>query len=347
MTDAAAFDSVPGVGFDTDPVAAAIVPPPGRITGSGAALAVDPAQNNAFRAVNRTWAAGGSVRFIGGVAPRYVLTGLSAEAQGAMVEELALRAERRGVAGVEVAKPRIGLYRPWTASMDEGWTRWVLERYDFDFESLRDADARAGSLRERYDVIVLPDPGRGSIITGHRPGTMPPRYVGGLGDAGVRALAEFVREGGTLVCLNGSAAFAIEELNLDVENVVAELGREDFFTGISILDVETTTHPVMAGMPEHAAITSSRSPVWRLPEDSEASVLMRYPASGVPLLSGYLLGEEHLHGNAAALSVPHGEGRVLMFGFRPQWRGQPFGTFRVLFNALLVGGVDAQESDGP
>ena len=164
----------------------------------------------------------------------------------------------------------------------------------------------------------------------------------GVGAVGVRALAEFVRQGGTLVCLNSSAAFAIEELGLDVENVVGELERQEFFAGISILDVETSVHPVMAGMPEHAAITASRSPVWRLPEDSEASVLMHYPASGVPLLSGYLLGEEHLHGNAAALSVPHGEGRVVMFGFRPQWRGQPFGTFRVLFNALLVVGMDAQ-----
>ncbi len=346
-TDAAAFDSAPGVGFDTDPVAAAIVPPSGRLTGSGAAMAVDPAQNNAFRAVNRTWAAGGDVRFVGGAAPRYLLTGLSAGSQASMVEDLALRAERAGVAGVEIAQPRVGLYRPWTASMDEGWTRWVLERYDFDFESLRDADVRAGALRERYDVIVLPEPGRGSIITGHRPGTMPARYVGGIGDPGVRAIAEFVRQGGTLVCLNGSAAFAIEQLGLDVENVVGELGREEFFAGISILDVETSAHPIMAGMPEHAAITSSRSPAWRIPADSEATVLMRYPDSGVPLLSGYLLGEEHLHGNAAALSVPHGDGRVVMFGFRPQWRGQPFGTFRVLFNALLVGGLSEAESDRP
>ena len=340
--DAAVFDSVPGVGFDTDPVAAAIVPPPGRLTGSGAAVAVDPAQNNAFRAVNRTWAGGGKVRFVGGAEPRYLLTGLSAEAQDNMVEELALAAERSAVAGVELARPRVGLYRSWTASMDEGWTRWVLERYEFEFEALYDADVRAGQLRERYEVIVLPDMRPRSIVEGHATGTMPARYVGGVGAVGVRALAEFVRQGGTLVCLNSSAAFAIEELGLDVENVVGELERQEFFAGISILDVETSVHPVMAGMPEHAAITASRSPVWRLPEDSEASVLMHYPASGVPLLSGYLLGEEHLHGNAAALSVPHGEGRVVMFGFRPQWRGQPFGTFRVLFNALLVGGMDAQ-----
>ncbi len=344
-TDTAAFDSAPGVGFDTDPVAAAIVPPPGRLTGSGDAMVVDPAQNNSFRAVNRTWAEGGRVRFIGGAAPRYLLTGLPAETQRTMVEELALLAEREGASGVEIVQPRVGLYRSWTASMDEGWTRWVLERYGFDFDSLYDADVRAGQLRDRYDVIVLPDMRPQSIAQGHAAGTMPARYVGGIGEAGVRALAEFVRQGGTLVCLNGSAAFAIEEFDLEVENVAAGLEREEFFAGISILNVETAAHPVMAGMPEHAAITSSRSPVWRLPEESDASILMRYADNGTPLLSGYLLGEEHLYGNAAALSVPHGDGRVIMFGFRPQWRGQPFGTFRVLFNALLVGDRDAQERD--
>ena len=339
-TDAATFDAAPGVGFDTDAVAAAIVPPAGTIVGSGAALAVDPAQNNAFRAINQTWQAGGDVRFVGGAEPRYLLSGISADAQGQMVENLALQAQRAAISGIELAQPRVGLYRSWTANMDEGWTRWTLEMYDFDFDSLYDADVRAGALSDRYDVIVLPDIRPRSIVAGHAPGTMPARYVGGIGESGVRALAEFVRDGGTLVCLNGSAALAIDEFDLAVENVVGELGRDEFFAGISILDVETTPHPVMAGMPERGAITTSRSPVWRLPEDAAGEVLMRYPESGSPLLSGYLLGEEHLHGNAAALSVPHGDGRVLMFAFRPQWRGQPFGTFRVLFNALLVGDVD-------
>jgi hypothetical protein len=339
-TDAAVFDTAPGVGFDTDAVAAAIIPPAGTATGSGAALAVDPGQNNAFRAVNRTWAAGGDVRFVGGSEPRYLLSGIPTSMATQLVEDLALQAQRAAISGVEIMQPRIGLYRSWTASMDEGWTRWTLEMYDFDFESLYDAEVRAGGLRDRYDVIVLPDLRPRSILEGHAAGTMPARYVGGVGQVGARALAAFVRDGGTLVCLNASCAFAIDELDLGVDNVVEELGRDEFFSGISILQVETTQHPLMAGMPPLSAITTSRSPVWSLPEDSAGQVLMRYPAAGSPLLSGYLLGEEHLTGKAAALAMPHGEGRVVMFGFRPQWRGQPFGTFRVLFNSVLVGGVD-------
>ncbi|NKB87633.1 MAG: hypothetical protein GKS06_05380 [Acidobacteria bacterium] len=337
--DIAKFDSAPGIGFDTDPVAAAIVPPPGRVTGSGSALALDPGQNNAFRAVNRAWANGGTVRFVGGESPRYVVSGLSTAAQDALVEELSLQAERSDQAGVEITKPRAGLYRPWTASIDEGWTRWTLERYEFDFVSVYDADIRAGRLIDRYDVIVLPDTRAGPIVAGHAPGTIPARFTGGIGEDGVRALDNFVREGGTLVALNSSAALPIDRFNLQVENVVGDLGRDEFFTGISLLQVEPQAHPVMAGMPSRASVTASRSPVWQLPEDAPGQVLMRYPTAGDPLLSGYLLGAEHLHGHAAALSIPHGDGQVIMFGFRPQWRGQPFGTFRVLFNALLVGGL--------
>jgi ribosomal protein S18 acetylase RimI-like enzyme len=215
----------------------------------------------------------------------------------------------------------------------------VLERYEFDFASLYDAEVRAGELRSRYDVIVLPDIRPAAVVDGHANGTIPPRFVGGIGEEGVRSLDEFVRAGGVLVALNGSAALPIERFDLPVDNVVGEVGRDEFFAGISLLEVAPQEHPVMAGMPERAAITSSRSPVWKLHEDAPGDVLMRYPEAGNPLMSGYLLGAEYLHGNAAALSVPHGDGRVVMFGFRPQWRGQPFGTFRVLFNALLVGAL--------
>ncbi len=339
--DRAPFDSVTGVGFDTDPVAAALVPPSAPVGGQGVALAVRPAENNSFRAVNRTWRAGGSVRLLAGHEARYVLSGLSADAAAEMVRSLALRAERRSVAGVQLQRPRIGLYRPWTANMDEGWTRWLLEGYDFEFGSLRDADVRAGGLRDRYDVVVLPDARQREIREGHSAGTVPPRYAGGVGEEGARALARFVDDGGTLVAMNNSSLFAIDALGLPVENALADLGRDEFFAGISQLEVVVdTTHPLMAGMPRRASLTVSRSPVFRSLEGFDGEVLMHFSEAASPLLSGYLLGEEHLHGNAAALRVKHGEGQVVLLGFRPQWRGQSFGTFRALFNALLAGGIE-------
>ncbi len=335
--DASVFDSVPGVGFDSNRTAAGIRPPAGRAVGSGSSLVVDPAQNNAFRALNRAWEQGGRVGFEVGSAGsdgRYIISGLASS--DALVTDLALQARRTQGRGSVIKQPRVGLYRPWAASMDEGWTRWVLERYEFDFSSLYNADVRAGDLLERFDVIIIADMGAARILEGYPKGSVPPRYAGGIGKEGVRALDRFVRRGGTLVTLNSSAMFAVDELHLPVENVIADKKRRDFFMSGSLVSMEVdTSHPVMSGMPERSKIFVHQSPVFTVKDGFEGSVLAKYPAQGSPLLSGYLIGEEHLKGYAAALDVQHGEGRVVLLGMRPQWRGQPFGNFRILFNAAL------------
>jgi len=95
------------------------------------------------------------------------------------------------------------------------------------------------------------------------------------------------------------------------------------------------THPVMAGMPAKAAVFVDGSPVFETLDGFHGAVLARYQDSGSPLLSGYLIGESYLNGKAAALDVSLGQGHVVLIGFRPEWRGQPFGAFRVLFNSVL------------
>ena len=359
VDDASPFDSPPGVGFDSHPVATAIVPPPGEDAGGGA-LHIDLAQNSAFKALNRAWAAGGQARFVPGTAGEdgaagasghYVVTGLSGSARGDLVSSLHLRASARGDGGdgVRVARPRIGLYRPWSASMDEGWTRWLLEMYDFDFASLYNADVLAGGLRDRYDVIIIADMGAGTILNGFARGSVPPRYEGGIGGRGVRELDAFVRGGGTLVTLNNASMFAIRQFHLPVRNVTTDLESADYFMSGSIVEMEVDpSHPVMSGMPERARVVVERSPVFTTEEGFEGAILAKYPEDGSPLLSGYLLGEEHLQGYAAALDVAHGDGRVVLLGMRPQWRGQPFGNFGILFNAALYGaGVAAAAPSNP
>ncbi|MCP3958834.1 MAG: hypothetical protein GY719_13355 [bacterium] len=345
VADAATFDSPLGVGFDSHAVAAAIRPPAGHASGSGAALVVDPAQNNSFRALNRTWAAGGKVSFIRD--GRYAITGLGDV--DTLVKDLALQAERGPAGGQRLARPRIGLYRPWDPSMDEGWTRWLLERYDFDFANVYNAEMVAGDLRSRFDVILIPDIPSGEILRGHAKGKVPPRYAGGIGPRGVRALDAFVRAGGTLVTWNRGTLFAVEQLHLPVENIVADLDKTDFFMGGSIVEmIVDTSHPVMSGMPERAKIFVDRSPVFTVPGDFEGAVLAKYADAGSPLLSGYLLGEEHLQGYASALDVHHGDGHVVLLAMRPQWRAQPFGTFRIVFNAALYGSqLAAAAPDNP
>jgi ribosomal protein S18 acetylase RimI-like enzyme len=208
-------------------------------------------------------------------------------------------------------------------------------------------DVQSGDLASRFDVILMASDSRRSIMSGYSAGTVPPRYSGGVGDAGVRALDGFVRDGGTLVCLNESADFAISALGLPVKNVVDGVARKDFFASGSILEVITDpAHPLMAGMPERAKVFVDDSPVFTTTEGFEGAALAKYAPSGSPRLSGYLLGEKYLHDNAAALDVKHGRGHVVLIGFRPQWRGQPFGTFRVLLNAALFGRAIAESAAG-
>jgi hypothetical protein len=322
IQDATAFDSVPGIGFDSSRSAANIVPPPGRVTGSGGVLALDPAQNNTFRAINRALSAGLEVQMAAmSGALRYLIPGLSEEDQQQLAASLALAADRTSVTGASLRRPRIALFSVPT-SMDAGWTRWVLEQYGFSFAHVSIADIAAGALANT-DVLILADEAR--------PGASVPQGAS-LG----QSLDAFVRAGGTLVCLNRSSAFAIEQLKLPVTNVVAGVNRQEFFTGGSLLQVQTDpTHRVMAGMPGEAAVFVQNSPAFEPREGFRGTVLARYAESGSPLLSGYLVGEEYLNGKAAALDVEHGLGRVVLLGFRPQWRGQSFGTFRVLFNAAL------------
>jgi hypothetical protein len=329
----------------TNAASAGITAPPGHVSGAGDALVVDPAGNNAFALLNRAWAEGGAVRFENG---RYVVTGVAATKADGWVTELSLHAERRANSGAGArVRPRIAVYKPWTASMDEGWTEWLLDQYGFRFTTITNTDVQSGELGARFDVILMASDRPRTISDGFTPGSVPPRYEGGLGGAGARSLDAFVRDGGTLVCLNQSADYAIGALHLPVKNVLSGLPRKDFFSGGSILEVITDpAHPVMAGMPERAKVFVENSPAFTTLEGFEGVALARYAKAGSPLLSGYLLGEKHLQGNAAALDVKHGRGHVVLVGFRPQWRGQPFGTFRVVLNAALFGGEVAAQARG-
>jgi len=347
IEDASSFDAAPGVGLDDHPVAAAIRPPAGRVTGSGPALLLDPAQNNSFRALNAAWDEGATVRFSDADGGGYVVSGLADGTARRLVADLALRAGRGPADGTLLPRPRIALYRPWTASMDEGWTRWLLERYGFAFSSLYDADVRAGALGERYDVVVLPSERPSALKEGHARGTLPERYTGGMGEEGIRSLDAFVRAGGTLVCLSQAGDLCIRELHLPVVNAVGALPRDTFFAGGSLLRVHTDdAHPVMAGMADEADVFFDRSPVFDTAEGFEGTVLASYAREGSPLTSGYLLGEDRIQGKAAALDVRHGEGHVVLLGFRPQWRGQPWGSFRALFNSVLFHGPVARSAGG-
>ena len=337
-TDAAAFDTAPGAGFNTHPMAAAIIPPAGAISGTGPHVAIDPAETNAFRALSLAWKANGQVSRAGA---RYVISGVTDTTLNEIASSLAIRGERVAAAGAVIKRPRIALFEP-PNSMDAGWTKWVLERYGFEFASINTADI-AENLREKFDVIVVGDERRGVLPGGGfgRPAAPTPSAGD---DATIKALDAFVRGGGTLVAMSGSAAAVIDQLKLPVRNVLNGVTRQQFFAGGSVMRVTTDpSQPVMAGMPKDADIFVFGSPAFDTTAGFDGAVLASYPSQGSPLRSGYLLGEQYLQGKAAALDVRHGQGHVILLGFRPQWRGQPFGTFRVLFNAMLLGTGGSRE----
>ena len=242
------------------------------------------------------------------------------------------RSVRAQPRSLRLQRPRVGLYRSWVPSMDEGWTRFVFEReMAVAYETLRDRDVRAGRLRDRFDAIVLADQSAASLLNGHSKGSMPDEYTGGLGPGGASALRAFVDEGGTLVALDSATAFAIEQLGLPVRNALAGVAPSDFYGPGSILAATAdATSPLAHGLPARTPVWFEGSPAF---EADRGSVVLRY-GDGDPLLSGWLLGGDRLKGRAALVEVRLGKGRVVLVGFRPQYRAQSRVTYAALLNAL-------------
>ncbi len=230
-----------------------------------------------------------------------------------------------------MGKPRVGVYKSYIASVEEGWTRYVLDEYAFGYSSLVDEEVREGGLADRFDAIVVPHQPVRHIHGGHRDSYYHPRYSGGLGDRGADELREFVERGGTLVAWDGGARYAIRHFGLPVRNVVADLKRVDFYCPGSLLAVLVDTgHPMAYGMPSLAAVMFYDSPAFDI---RSGRVVAKYPLRN-PLFSGMLVGPEKLYNRTALANVPLGEGEVVLFGFRPNFRAQARGTYKLLFNAL-------------
>jgi len=309
---------------------------PGTVQGTGSVYLLSRQTNQSFAALNAALDAGAQAS-VG--ADQFILSGLARErmAQLAAKQSVTLQAADKSTGNpVTTKKPRVGLYRSWNAAIDEGWTRWILENYGFSPTGLRNGDVQSGHLLERFDTILIPDAMPRAIADGFAPGTVPGEFAGGLGETGITALRAFVHGGGTLIAFNNASLFAIEALNLPVTNVVGGLKPEEFFCSGSLLHVELSEEPHIAlgGMQHDAAVMFERGPAFDRKPGFQGAVLATYPKDINPLASGYLLHPEKIQGKAAALEVFEGRGRVYLFGFKPQWRGQSHGTYKLIFNAI-------------
>jgi hypothetical protein len=241
---------------------------------------------------------------------------------------------------------RIALYKSQPGVMDEGWTEWLLDDYGFKYTLITPEDIRAGNLGNRFDAIILASQsvGVGGGRGGRGGGGGAAGGRGGRGNAAadsaamavVASLDDFVKNGGTVVAWNQGAASLATALRLPVRNIVAGVRDTAFFTGGSIMQVTTDpTHPVMAGMPERADVFVQNSPVFTTLDGFDGSVLAKFASDSTVLRSGFLRGSEYIRGFAAALDVKHERGHAVLLAFQPQWRGQPQGTFRTVFNSAL------------
>lgn len=229
-------------------------------------------------------------------------------------------------------RPRIALYRSHVPSMDEGWTRWLFDQFGFEYARLYNKDVLAGALRKRFDAIVFPDQGPGTIYRGYAPNAMPEEFSGGLGSKGEEILKQFASDGGTLIFLNDSTAYAVGHLGVKLKNSTSGVSNREFYVPGSLLNVSLDpAHPLSRGLPKDITIWSEGSPAWEAAEGVRP--VARYPASKV-LASGWLLGEKYLVNRSALVEVPVGTGRMILFGMRPQYRAQSYQTFKLLFNAL-------------
>lgn len=239
--------------------------------------------------------------------------------------------------------PQLGIYQSWVPNMDEGWLRWVLEKFEFPFRTIHNDEMKAGDLIKRYQTIILPNMNLKTLIEGQRKGEVPPQYSGGLGQKGITSLENFVTQGGKLITIGHSSDLAIQYLDVAVKNLLpwrdhrkqSERGDEEkerIYCPGSILKVKTdNSHPVGYGLSSSGAIFFRNSPVF---EVEKGEIIARYPDYN-PLLSGIIENGEKLQGKASAVECPLGKGKVIMFGFKPIHRAQAHGTFKFIFNAIL------------
>lgn len=254
--------------------------------------------------------------------------------------------DRVTVKRTKIRLPRLGLYHPWTASMDEGWTRLVLDNFRFSYKKVYNREIKQGKLAEKFDVIIIPDLSIASLMEGKRrwrgesylgSAQKPEKYRGGIEKEGIKTLTGFVKAGGTLICFGEASNFATEKMRVPAFNVLKDKRGMEFYSPGSLLEVELDlSHPISYGMPKRTAIRMTNSPTFRLLAHIRESRAVAYYGEENPLLSGWLIGAEKLAGRTALAEIPVEKGRVILFGFRVQSRAQTFGTFKLLFNAIFM-----------
>ena len=254
---------------------------------------------------------------------------------------------------IELNKIKVGLYKSWQANMDEGWTRWMLEQFEFDIDTLHNKDIKNGKLSQ-YSAIIFPSQSPNGILHGYRETSMPKKFTGGIGLDGMAKIDQYAKSGGTVVFFDSSSDLAIEQFGLPVRNVISNISSSNFFIPGSLIRMKVDTkNPLAYGMMDEVAASFNRSRAFQtikqrksgeggaeeIADAPEANVIeVTSYADKDLLMSGWAMGEDrYLKNKSAMMHIPHGNGDIVLFGFRPQFRGQPRGTYKLIFNSIYMG----------
>jgi hypothetical protein len=238
---------------------------------------------------------------------------------------------------------RVGIYKSSTSNMDEGWTRYIFDTFNVPYSSVRDLDMRQGGLSSKFDALILTSQAATQIVNGNAAGTLPAEFTGGITEAGVKNLKEFVNNGGMLICFDNACDLAIKEFKLPLTNTLEGVRSSEFYCPGSIVELDVDNkHPIASLLPPSVPAYFINSSAFAAAADANVRVIARYAKENV-LLSGWLLGEDRLSGQIALAEVGVGKGRIVLFGFRPQHRGQTWATLPFIWNALSTAAPNSSE----
>ena len=334
----------------TDEITEKLVPNPGLVAGNARyGYAFSNRDNLSAKAVNELQKAGYTVSVLGAdegelKAGSIVVRskrGLDTQVQN-LSKSLGLNftglSAKPSAELAELNPVKVGIYKSWQANMDEGWSRWMLEQFNFDLDTLHNEDIKTGNLSQ-YSAIIFPSQNGRGIMQGNDSRRAPEKFAGGIGEEGVAALDTYAKSGGSIIFFDEASNFAIEQFKLPVTNVLSGLRTNDFFIPGSLIRTKIdTSKPLAFGMMDEVAASFDNSGAFKVEEGAQGiEEIARYADKDL-LMSGWALGEdEHLAGTSAMLNAQYGGGNLVLFGFKPQFRGQPRGTYKLIFNAIYQG----------
>ncbi len=325
-----------------------------EFTGASA-FAMPATMNNSFIAANRLLKAGAEVsRLANG---DFVVRGRQASDDAMITMAVQLGVPFTGMRGFDPETPikraRVALWDRYGGSMESGWTRWILEQFEFPFERIFAPALDAGTLNSKHDVIVFVDGAIPRVGLQVRPqdtasiADLPAEFQNQWGRVSVERtlpkIKEFVDNGGTVVAIGSSAMNLAEFLKLPITDHLVENGahlpRTKLFVPGSLLRARVdSTQGIAAGMTSFADFFFDDSPVFAIAPNARGVTKLAWFDSETPLRSGWAWGQKYLKDGVAAAQVSVGRGRVILFGPEILQRAQPHGTFKLLFNALYTRG---------